>query len=171
MASKTGRKHRVFVLEFGSAEDSWMSCLVMRHRRGFDKPEEALKDIGEAFVEAFREEHQGRRHACCEKATSRFCPDCGHKLGKETGPTEDDIAERVCEFAASTAVECGQGNWEALDQRGWEMGIRKGNFFKDGFIHIEENAEHMIAAAVHGTLGSSCYTERSQISEVRHIGP
>lgn len=167
MAGKKIARHKVFVLFFGCDEDGDMSCLVMQHRKGFDKPEDGLRDLGEAFVEAFREENQCMRQPCCEKHSGKYCPECGRKLGKETGPTEDDIAQRAREFAHSTAVECGQENWEALDQRGWTNWIRKGNPFKDGFVHVEENAEHLISAAVHGTFDSSCYTERHQIKTVK----
>jgi hypothetical protein len=167
MAGKKTVKHRTFILNFECDESSWMSCMVMRHPKGFDKPEDALKDIGEAFVEAFRDEHRIERLPCCMKHSGKYCPECGSRLDRQDEPTEEDIARRVRDFANSTAVECGQENWEALDQRGWEMKVWKGNPFKDGFVHVEDNAEYLIAAAAFGTFDSCCYTERKQIRKVK----
>lgn len=155
------------ILCFGCDEDSDMSCLIMRNRKGFAKPEDALRDIGEAFVEAIHEENQYRRRPCCEKHSGKYCPECGGRLDKPATPDEEEVAQRAREFARSTAVECGQENWEALDQRGWEFGVRKGNPFRNGFVHVEENAEYVIAAAIHGTFDSSCYTERNQVKIVK----
>jgi hypothetical protein len=145
MAGKTSKRHRVFVLGIGYAEDSMFSVLVLRHAKGFGKVEDALKDIGEAFLDAHRDEFE--LHGCCAKAKgNKFCPDCGLRIvcGE---PVAGDVESWVRDFARTTVDESGD-TWQCLNHCGWETGVGNKNPFTNGFVHVRECADSLIAAAV-----------------------
>lgn len=152
---KVARNHRVFVLDFGYDHDHMYSSLVMRHPKGFT-PWDALKDIGEAFLEVYREDLNG----CCGNKSGLYCSDCGTRLTRD--PMLSEVEDWILEFVKSTVDGGGRDICDALRKRGWEIGVGDENPFTKGFVHVNRCAESLIAAAALGLASGESYRTDGQ---------
>lgn len=79
------RKKYTFVLNFGYAEQSYVSFMPWTSSSAYTDAKIALADLAEFLREQYLKEHQASTKKCCAKAKEKdseaeFCPRCGRRL-------------------------------------------------------------------------------------------
>jgi len=141
------------IFRTGYVEDTSNACVALHNYDGFDTVEGALRNISEAFLEAYEEqEYFARpRSECCglwDKTRAQYCGECGTKLEAER-TNREEIEEFVKDYFGGTIIDPSEP-WHHLSVRGWyRFGYDDQNDFTNVVI-ATQNGEIVIARMAMG---------------------
>jgi hypothetical protein len=141
---------KALLLTTGHVEDTVLGFVPAVHKEGFGSCEEALKHLGEALLEAYKEDRGLQFKSCCGEQRAldkppKHCPECGTRIDHLEDPEPDQFIDFVRYGFNNTYNEMGAA-LDLAQERGWIFWL-EGNPFKkpQEVIVIGQDAEHWIS--------------------------